>query len=203
MNETGERGREDRRRDERWYVIEAFPRKDAAVARLLGEMRLTPFRPMYVAYRSTRRARSRRPIWIPAGKRKDVLKPRFSPFVFVECRLGDALRWELERLCSCGGEPLVRGFLTLAGGNEPAEVPAALIEYYRSGKNAPKADYVELRIGERVELLDGPFAGFSGCVARSETSGIVCVEIEVFGRLTPVLGEASQFRRREWLATAS
>jgi len=183
---------------EAWYVVETFPHKDATVARRLSDdLEVTAFRPTVVAHRTARRARSRRPIGVRGEKRKEVLAPMFPPFVFVRCGLTDPLRWEIERLCSRGGEPLVRGFLTLAGTLEPASVPAEMITYYAEGKRAPTRASALLRVGDRVEIMDGPFQWLCGRVTRAEANGMAVVEIEGFGRAFPVLGEAWQFRRIE------
>jgi transcription antitermination factor NusG len=46
-------------------------------------------------------------------------------------------------------------------------------------------------VGDRVQVLAGPFSGFKGTVARTDPGGVI-VRIRIFDRDTPVALEADQ-----------
>jgi hypothetical protein len=191
---------------EQWHVIEAYPFCDAAVEMRLNEMDgVESWRATETVYRADRRARSRRPIHKKGEPRAVRIKSRFAPFVFVKLALGEEpeRRWEIERLATYGGDRLVQRFLCNAGTNEPAVIPAELIEFYRDFVPISGASPDCYVVGQRVTLADGPFRDFEGIVTIVDTRGWLWVDVAIFGRPTPVFIEVGHVRPSEMCLTKS
>lgn len=150
--------------EKRWYAIQVEARSEAKV-------------------RDAIRARMRR-----AGL-EDKLGDIFVPtapipmlgYVFVELELDDATRRVVE------GTPRVRAFVD---GHSPRPVAASEIESMRRMvekgviERRPRAVF---RPGDRIRILEGPFADFTGSVEEVyENKQRLRVRVMLFGRATPV-----------------
>ncbi|PPD10272.1 MAG: hypothetical protein CTY36_00325 [Methylocystis sp.] len=164
----------------KWYVVEAFEGKDFDVCLRLAKAGYNVWRPVdevkvsrrFVGKRMERIVRSIRRI------------PRFGRYLFVQTVLTDAIHSAIKQT------PGVFGFVCMAGGAEPAELPAELIEFYRT--NAPQRSRKKsgIRPTDIVRILSGPFADFNArvieVVDKRET---LKIEISIFGRPTPLIIE--------------
>lgn len=128
-------------------------------------------------------------IEIKNGKRKIVEKKIFQGYVLVEMKLTDAT-WYIVR-----NTPGVTGFV--GSGTVPTPVSEAEISKIkkRMGVEDPKHQ-IDLKVGEVVNITDGPFKGFDGAVSEIDTQkGKIRVMVSMFGRDTPVELDALQVNK--------
>ena len=125
-------------------------------------------------------------IQIKNGKRKVIDAKIFQGYVLVEMKLTDET-WYIIR-----NTPGVTGFV--GSGTEPTPVSDAEITKIkkRMGVEDPKHQ-INFKVGEVVNIIDGPFKGFDGAVSEIDTTkGKLKVMVSMFGRDTPVELDALQ-----------
>jgi transcriptional antiterminator NusG len=119
-------------------------------------------------------------IEVKNGKRKVVEKRIFQGYVLVQMKMSEDA-WYIVR-----NTPSVTGFV--GSGSEPTPVDDAEIEKIqkRMGREEPKHK-IDFKIGEVVNITDGPFKGFDGAVNEVDpVKGKLKVLVNMFGRETPV-----------------
>jgi transcription antitermination factor NusG len=160
-----------------WHVIECYEGKDKEAYGRLAALGFNVWRPTIVV-RSTRR-------WVgkPAlnGARITVYAPLFGRYLFLRVEMSDSVRSAVKE------QRGVRSWLCYAGSNDPAVVPNELIEHYRQFPHERVDMKVAMAIGDTVRALHGPFAGHEGKISRVDLRGVVCAELCIFGRPTPVI----------------
>jgi transcriptional antiterminator NusG len=128
-------------------------------------------------------------IEIKNGKRKVVEKRIFQGYVMVEMKLTEDA-WYIVR-----NTPSVTGFV--GTGTEPTPVENEEIEKImkRMGKDEPKHK-MDYKIGDVVNIIDGPFKGFDGAINEIDPSkGKLKVLVNMFGRETPVELDGLQVKK--------
>lgn len=163
-----------------WYVIECFDGKDAFVRLTLAAAGFNVWRPVREVRVTMRREGKK------LAKRKTEKRyvARFGRYLFVQVDMNDSVRAAIREARG------VYGWLCYAGTNEPARVPDALIEFYRSNV-AKQIEYESaLRIGDIGQINAGPFAQHRGIITDVDKRGGGVIEIDIFGRPTPVTFEA-------------
>lgn len=128
-------------------------------------------------------------IEIKNGKRKIVEKKIFQGYVLVEMKMTEDA-WFIIR-----NTPGVTGFV--GTGSDPTPVSEAEITKIkkRMGVADPKHQ-INYRIGEVVNITDGPFKGFDGAINEIDTQkGKIKVLVSMFGRETPVELDALQVKK--------
>ncbi len=149
---------------ERWYVATTLPRKEHFAAANLTNQNYRSFLPLHL---ETRRH---------ARKFRTVLAPVFPRYIFIILDVG-RLRWR-----SVNGTLGVQRLIT--DGERPLAVARGVVETLiqssdQRGALIYKAD--DLAIGDRVELVAGPFAGSLGVLQRLDGAGRVQVLLELLG----------------------
>lgn len=126
---------------EQWYVLNVKPHKERTVYNYLQSRNLNVYFPRYRVD--------------PVNPRAAKVRPYFPGYMFVNINLDDegdnALRWT----------PGTRGLVRF--GNEPATVPDNLIHELRkrlSLMETMKERQNRLEPGDRVRIVNGPFAGY-------------------------------------------
>ncbi|VDG89326.1 Transcription antitermination protein nusG [Lysinibacillus sphaericus] len=126
------------------------------------------------------------------GKKRTVMRKTFPGYVLVEIIMTDD-SWYVVR-----NTPGVTGFIGSSGGGAkptpllPEEVTFILKQM---GVKDRKLE-VDFEIGEMVEVLEGPFAGFQGKVEEIELDqGKVKVSVDMFGRETNMELDFEQVER--------
>lgn len=128
-------------------------------------------------------------IEIKNGKRKIVEKKIFQGYVLVEMKMTEDA-WFIIR-----NTPGVTGFV--GSGTEPTPVSDQEIAKIkkRMGVEDPKHQ-IDYKIGEVVNIIDGPFKGFDGAISEIDTQkGKIKVLVSMFGRETPVELDALQVKK--------
>ena len=163
----------------KWYVVEAMDGAANRAHMALAVAGLHVWMPIDV--KRMPRART-------GQKRHDLKIPRFGRYFFIRCVMTDALQDAIKSSQS------VRDLLKTCGTNHPAAVSQAHIDWLRDhkvadDKTAAAAPYVTNDL-VRIVGEGNPFAGFEGLVTSVDKHGVLCVEINLFGGLTPSIFEA-------------
>jgi transcriptional antiterminator RfaH len=145
--------------DKRWIAVYTRARAERRVALQINERGVTTFVPL----------RRRLHKW--SDRSKWVEEPLIPSYVFVHLSLS-----EHHRLFDIPGFVRVIMFQGRVAVVHPAE-----IEFLRKAEEHPEAEAVAvdaLARGQRVQIIGGLFAGYSGIVVRGEKTFKVAVSIE-------------------------
>ena len=89
----------------------------------------------------------------------------------------------------------VTGFLGAQGKPQPMrdDEVNGMLNRREDGEKAAPRNLIRFDVGEKVNVTDGPFEGFSGMVEEvDEASSRIKVTVSIFGRPTPVELEFTQ-----------
>ncbi|MFQ5874595.1 MAG: transcription termination/antitermination protein NusG [Dehalococcoidia bacterium] len=149
-----------------WYIAKSKPQKETWLSHSLENLGVEVSYPRIMTQRR--------------GKR--VLEPLFHTYLF--CRLDintpnwPAIRWA----------PGLNYFLGIDG--HPSRLPDELVSYVQQRVkwwNDRGFGARRLKLGERVEVASGPFAGLEGVFQRYVSARQRCrILLQVVGRLSPV-----------------
>lgn len=128
---------------------------------------------------------------IKRGQRVNSERKVFPGYVLAKMDMSDEI-WHLVK-----NTPKVTGFL--GGGNKPVPISereaARLMTQLQEGIEKPRSAII-YDIGEKVKVMEGPFASFEGMVEEiDEEKGRLKVSVSIFGRATPVELEFSQVEK--------
>ena len=128
-------------------------------------------------------------IKIKDGKRKVIEEKIYPGYVLVEMMVTDD-SWYVVR-----NTPNVTGFV--GAGTTPVPVSLTEIENLKKRTGAEEPQYkIEVKIGEAVKIIDGPFKDFDGKVSEiDEERGKIKVLVNMFGRDTPVELDSLQIKK--------
>lgn len=119
-------------------------------------------------------------IKIRNNKRVTVEEKVYPGYVLVQMIVTDA-SWYVVR-----NTPNVTGFIGLGTTPTPVNPEEIMSIKKKMGQEEPKYR-IDVKKGEGVKIIDGPFKGFDGEVQEiDEAKGKVKVLVMVFGRETPV-----------------
>ena len=159
----------------RWYVVEAFDHSVSQARLNLAVAGLHVWAPVDVR-RQPNRSRSGAP-------RRDLRIPRFGRYLFVRCKLTDALRNAIDNT------PAVAGLLVAARDERPTPIPDHVIEWLREPPQLECEASQPYVVGDTVRVTDGPFATFEAKVEDIDKRGAIRVAVDIFGRSTPIVIE--------------
>lgn len=128
-------------------------------------------------------------IEIKNGNRKVVEKKIYPGYVLVDMIVTED-SWYIVR-----NTPNVTGFLGF--GTRPTPVPVDEVKRMKKKMGVEEPKYkIDLKIGEAVGIIDGPFSGFEGVVEEVDNEkGKIKVLVSMFGRETPVNLDFLQVKR--------
>ncbi len=128
---------------------------------------------------------------VKRGKRIQRKKKYFPGYVLIKSEMDNDLYHMIK------GIKKVSGFL----GSKGIPVPVSdkeiekILGQIKDGVAQPKST-VEYAVGEKVQVIDGPFASFSGLVEDiDEEKSRLKVSVSIFGRPTPVDLEYNQVEK--------
>jgi transcriptional antiterminator NusG len=128
---------------------------------------------------------------VKRGKRIQRKKKYFPGYVLIKSEMDNELYHLIKNL------KRVSGFL----GSKGIPVPVSdkeiekILGQIKDGVAQPKSG-IEYNIGEKVQVIDGPFASFSGMVEDiDEEKSRLKVSVSIFGRPTPVDLEYNQVEK--------
>ena len=128
---------------------------------------------------------------VKRGKRIQRKKKFFPGYVLIKSEMDNDLYHMIK------GIKKVSGFLGTKGIPVPVsdEEIEKILGQIKDGVAQPKST-VEYSIGEKVQVIDGPFASFSGLVEDiDEDKSRLKVSVSIFGRPTPVDLEYNQVEK--------
>ncbi|MFL2898638.1 MAG: transcription termination/antitermination protein NusG, partial [Candidatus Pelagibacter sp.] len=128
---------------------------------------------------------------VKRGKRVQRKKKYFPGYVLIKSEMDDKIYHMIKNLKK------VSGFLGSKG------IPVAvsqkeidrILGQIKDGVVQPKTG-IEYNIGEKVQVIDGPFASFNGLIEDvDEDKARLKVSVSIFGRPTPVDLEYNQVEK--------
>jgi len=169
-----------------WYVIHTYSGYEEAVAKNLRQ-RIESLGMEDKIFNVI--VPKEKKIKIKNGKRKIVEEKIYPGYVLVEMIVTDD-SWYVVR-----NTPNVTGFV--GAGTTPLPVSPKEIEILKKKMGVDTPQYkIEVKVGETVKIIDGPFKDFDGKVAEiDEERGKVKVLVNMFGRDTPVELDSLQIKK--------
>ena len=156
-----------------WLVVHSKPREEERAAQHLANQGFEVFLPRL-------RQRKRR-----AGGWQVVTGPLFPRYLFVQVAMGEQ---DTSVIRSTQGVANLVRF-----GYRLAELPADVIDYLRAQQDpaldARNEDDWPHKPGDRVSILEGPFAGLTGVYQMPRDEQRVLLLVELLGRQNQVLVE--------------
>lgn len=155
---------------ERWFVVHSQPHREAGARFHLANQGFRTFLP--------RRLKTRR----HARKLENVLAPFFPRYLFV------VLDLSRDRWRSVNGTFGVSRLVM--EGERPQAVPRGIVEALIASCGEREVLRFDgdgrLRVGDRVQVLSGPFADHFGRLERLDDQGRVRLLLEIMGGRVPV-----------------
>jgi len=148
-----------------WYVIHTKPRQEPLALENLQRQGYTTYCP-YISV-----SKRRRNAW------QTVAEPLFPRYLFIELTEGED---DFGPIRSTQGVSSLLRF-----GGKPATISNELIESLRQqeGDKAETPDpELPVKPGDRVRVLEGPFAGLEGIFQNSSKDARVIILMELLGR---------------------
>ncbi|PIR72572.1 MAG: transcription termination/antitermination protein NusG [Candidatus Nealsonbacteria bacterium CG10_big_fil_rev_8_21_14_0_10_36_24] len=169
-----------------WYVIHTYSGYEDAVAKSLKQ-RIESLAMEDKIFNVI--VPKEKKIKIKNSKRKVVEEKIYPGYVLVEMIVTDD-SWYIVR-----NTPNVTGFVGV--GTTPVPVSQTEIENLKRRMGVETPQYrIEVKIGELVKIVDGPFKDFDGKVSEiDEERGKIKVLVNMFGRDTPVELDSLQIKK--------
>lgn len=160
-----------------WYAIHTYSGYEDSVARNLRQrVESLGFEDKIFSVLVPKEKKIR----VKGGKREVVEEKIYPGYVMVEMIVSDD-SWYVVR-----NTPSVTGFI--GAGTTPTPLARAEVDSLlaRMGVDEPKYK-VDVQVGDRVKISDGPFKDFDGKVSEVDMEkGRIKVLVTIFGRETPV-----------------
>ena len=129
---------------------------------------------------------------VKRGKRIQRKKKYFPGYVLIKSEMDNNIYHMIKNI------KRVSGFL---GSKKGTPVPVSdkeiekILGQIKDGVSQPKSS-IEYNIGEKVQVIDGPFASFNGMVEDIDEEKLrLKVSVSIFGRPTPVDLEYNQVEK--------
>ena len=171
-----------------WYIVQSHSSFENKVAKLIKE-----------EAQKSNKSEKIEEIIVPThdvtevkrGKRIQRKKKYFPGYVLIKSEMDNEIYHMIK------GIKKVSGFL----GSKGIPVPVSdkeiekILGQIKDGVAQPKSS-IEYTIGEKVQVIDGPFASFTGLVEEiDEDKSKLKVSVSIFGRPTPVELEFNQVEK--------
>jgi transcriptional antiterminator NusG len=172
--------------ERKWYVIHTYSGYEDAVAKNLKQ-RIESLGMEDKIFNVI--VPKEKKIKIRDGKRKVAEEKIYPGYVLVEMIVTDD-SWYVVR-----NTPNVTGFV--GAGTTPVPVLQNEIEILKKRMGVETPQYkIEVKIGDSVKIIDGPFKDFDGKVSEiDDERGKIKVLVNMFGRDTPVELDSLQIKK--------
>jgi len=172
--------------DKNWYVIHTYSGYEDAVAKSLKQ-RIESLGMEDKIFNVL--VPKEKKIKIVKGKRKVIEEKIYPGYVLVEMIVTDD-SWYVVR-----NTPNVSGFV--GAGTMPVPISSLEIESLKKRMKVDVPQYkIDVKIGDLVGIIDGPFKDFEGKVSEiDEGKGKIKVLVNMFGRDTPVELDSLQIKK--------
>ena len=159
-----------------WLAVHTRPRQEATAAANLSRQGFEVFLPEL-------RQRKRR-----QGKWQWFTGPLFPRYLFLQVALGEQ---DIAKVRSTLGVVNLVRF-----GARLAQVDASIIDFLKAqqkdAQGVGELDEASYNPGDRVQILEGPFAGMNGLYQMKKDADRVELLLSLMGRNTPVILELDQ-----------
>jgi len=134
---------------------------------------------------------------IKNGKTIEIEKRLYQGYLYIKCDLKPELHDVIKKI------PRISNFLGAAKSNSdrinPIPVPQNEIDRIKEiilAHSASAATVIQFEIGEKVQVIDGPFQSFSGIIKEIDVDRArLKLSISIFSRDTPVELEYHQVKK--------
>jgi len=128
---------------------------------------------------------------VKRGKRVQRKKKYFPGYVLIKAEMDNNIYHMIKNIKKVSGFLGSKGMPVPVSDNEIEKILGQI----KDGVVQPKSG-IEYAVGEKVQVIDGPFASFSGLVEEiDEEKNRLKVSVSIFGRPTPVELEYSQVEK--------
>jgi len=128
---------------------------------------------------------------VKRGKRVQRKKKYFPGYVLIRSEMDNNIYHMIKNIKRVSGFLGSKGIPAPVSDNEIEKILGQI----KDGAVQPKSG-IEYTIGEKVQVIDGPFASFSGMVEEvDEEKSRLKVSVSIFGRPTPVDLEYNQVEK--------
>ena len=128
---------------------------------------------------------------VKRGKRGQRKKKYFPGYVLIKSEMDNNIYHMIKNIKKVSGFLGSRGTPVPVSDNEIEKILGQI----KDGVAQPKSS-VDYSIGEKVQVIDGPFASFSGLVEEiDDDKSRLKVSVSIFGRPTPVDLEFNQVEK--------
>jgi len=125
------------------------------------------------------------------GKRVQRKKKYFPGYVLIKCEMTDDIYHMIKNLKKVSGFLGSKGLPVPVSNKEIEKILGEIKDGVVQAKSG-----IDYAIGEKVQVIDGPFASFSGLVEEiDEDKSKLKVSVLIFGRPTPVELEFNQVEK--------
>ena len=166
--------------EKKWYVVNTYSGHEAKVKEKL-DMRINSMDMQENIFRVI--VPERKEVEIKDGKKKEKIKKLFPGYVLVEMIMSDE-SWYIVR-----NTPGVTGFIGSSGkGAKPTPLLPQEIDRILASMGMSRVNIdSEMKVGDVVSIIDGPFKGMSGKIDTidSENNRLTII-IDLFGQETSV-----------------
>ena len=160
-----------------WYIVQSYSSFENKVAQLIKEeaekAKITEkFEEIIVPTHDVTE--------VKRGKRVQRKKKYFPGYVLIKSEMDDNIYHMIKNIKK------VSGFLGSRGTPVSDKEIEKILGQIKDGVAQPKSS-VDYSVGEKVQVIDGPFASFTGLVEDiDEVKSRLKVSVLIFGRPTPV-----------------
>ena len=175
--------------DKQWYVVNTYSGHENKVKEKL-EMRAESMDMQDYIYRVV--IPEEKVVEVKDGVTKEKIKKMFPGYIIVEMVMTDEA-WYVVR-----NTPGVTGFIGSSGkGAKPTPLQPAEVDKILGNMGISRMDVdTELEVGEKVNIIDGPFKGMFGTIDSVDLPNQkITLTVDLFGQETSVEVELSQIQK--------
>ncbi len=146
-----------------WYIIFSKPRMEEVARKNLENQGFNTYLPMLESIKRKR------------GKNKLSVEPLFSRYLFIQLVLGVDDISTIQFTC---GVSRIISF-----GQYPTSLPFGFVEVLRDSEDAQKrvhiTDNSQIKLGDTIEIMNGPFAGYISKIHAINGPERVCILMDI------------------------